>query len=191
MNLREGTRRLALLLGVVGILVGGFLSYLQLQQILLQRADHKRFEQLASLEAVKHHSPQSIAAKWEALNARERTSALAHMTSEQKIKLGIVLALIEASDAGLPQSDSPPAELRRDDVALGVDAGGIKTVTWNRKLKIESLEMEDGETLYPTPKPSMWSYGLIVILPIFGFFVPWGVVRAIGWAGAGFVVATK
>ena len=31
MNLKEGTRRLALLLGVVGAILGGFASYLVLQ----------------------------------------------------------------------------------------------------------------------------------------------------------------
>ena len=53
MNLREGTRRLALLLGVVGAILGGFASYLFLQPALEQRARHNRFEQLANSDVVK------------------------------------------------------------------------------------------------------------------------------------------
>ena len=53
MNLREGTRRLALLLGVVGALFGGFVSYLELQSVLDQRARHNKFERLATMDAVK------------------------------------------------------------------------------------------------------------------------------------------
>ncbi len=53
MNLREGTRRLALLLGVVGAILGGFASYAVLQPVMRQRADHQRFEQLANSDVVK------------------------------------------------------------------------------------------------------------------------------------------
>jgi hypothetical protein len=52
MNLREGTRRLALLLGVLGAIAGGFASYLELQSVLSQRARHNSFEQLANSPVV-------------------------------------------------------------------------------------------------------------------------------------------
>src|SRR5271157_5971157 len=51
-NLREGTRRLALLLGVTGAILAGFASYMELQTVLNQRARHNRFEQLATSEVV-------------------------------------------------------------------------------------------------------------------------------------------
>jgi len=54
MNLKEGTRRLALLLGVVGALLGGFVSYLELDSIMSQRVCHNRFERLASSDVVQH-----------------------------------------------------------------------------------------------------------------------------------------
>jgi hypothetical protein len=56
MNLREGTRRLALLLGAVGAILGGYVSYLELQTVLNQRASHNKFEQLAVSEVVKQAS---------------------------------------------------------------------------------------------------------------------------------------
>ena len=54
MNLKEGTRRLALLLGVVGAILGGFVSYLELDSIMSQRAHHNRFELLARSDVVQH-----------------------------------------------------------------------------------------------------------------------------------------
>ena len=54
MNLREGTRRLALLLGVVGAIAGGFASYSELLTVLEQWARHNRFEQLAASPFVQH-----------------------------------------------------------------------------------------------------------------------------------------
>lgn len=53
MNLREGTRRLALLLGAVGAILGGFASYAELQTLLNQRARHNKFEQVANSDLVK------------------------------------------------------------------------------------------------------------------------------------------
>lgn len=53
MNLREGTRRLALLSGVVGAILGGFASYLELRNTLDQRERHNEFEQLVNSDVVK------------------------------------------------------------------------------------------------------------------------------------------
>ena len=52
MNLKEGTRRLALLLGVAGAILGGFASYKELQPLTRQGAEHNRFEQLANSQIV-------------------------------------------------------------------------------------------------------------------------------------------
>jgi hypothetical protein len=49
MNLREGTRRLALLLGAVRTILGGFASYLELQSALNQRERHNKFERMPAL----------------------------------------------------------------------------------------------------------------------------------------------
>ncbi len=53
MNLKEGTRRLALILGAVGALLGGFASYMELQTVLSQSALHNKFERLANSDVVK------------------------------------------------------------------------------------------------------------------------------------------
>lgn len=52
MNLKEGTRRLALILGAVGALLGGFASYMELQTVLSQRALHNKFERFANSDVV-------------------------------------------------------------------------------------------------------------------------------------------
>ena len=47
-NLKEGTRRLALLLGVAGAISGGIVSSVETGSILKIRADFKEFERLAN-----------------------------------------------------------------------------------------------------------------------------------------------
>jgi hypothetical protein len=51
-NLKEGTRRLALLLGVIGAILGGFGSYMELQTTVEQRASNVKFEQLVASDVV-------------------------------------------------------------------------------------------------------------------------------------------
>jgi hypothetical protein len=86
------------------------------------------------------------------------------------------------------QLDQPYAEINKD---------GIKTIfwdkdhVWNDASGVYSIETDTGQTLYPTPAPSAWLYFLAVLFPIFGFFIPWGVVRSVGWVGAGFVQPAK
>jgi hypothetical protein len=72
-----------------------------------------------------------------------------------------------------------------------VSKGGIETINWNHDYGVASIETPDGQTLYPTAAPSAWLYLLIALLPLLGFFIPWGVVRGIGWVGVGFVTDTK
>jgi hypothetical protein len=78
----------------------------------------------------------------------------------------------------------PPAGFYPDPSTINGD--GVRTVLWNKGYEVASLVTEDGETLYPTPAPSVLEYLLVVILPIFGFLIPWGVVRAVGWVVVGF-----
>jgi predicted small secreted protein len=151
MNLREGTRRLALLLGAAGAIIGGVFAYAQLQSTMRQRADHKQFEQLANSDAVQ----------------QDRKDFL----------------------AGWVSIDSKTGERIQWDQQ--VDKGGIKTIHWTKDNEIESIEAEDGQTLYPTPAPSAWLYLLIALFPVLGFLIPWGVVRSVGWVGAGFVQPAK
>jgi hypothetical protein len=72
-----------------------------------------------------------------------------------------------------------------------VSKGGIETINWSHDYGVASIETDDGQTLYPTAAPSAWLYLLIALLPLFGFIIPWGVVRVIGWTLAGFVASPK
>lgn len=148
MNLREGTRRLALLLGVAGAAVGAFASYMELQDLLSQRTRHNQFEHLATSDVVQ----------------QERVSL-----------------------HGWIRIDPKTGEQNDTDWVQLIDKGGIKTIHWTKDHEIDSIETDDGQTLYPTDAPSAWLYLLVALFPVLCFFIPWGVIRAIGWVGAGFI----
>jgi len=147
-NLREGTRRLALLLGVVGAICGGFVSYSELQSVMEQRASYAKFERLAASGVVQ----------------QERKNCL---------------------------SDNPRPGYAKLGAQLPVNSAGIEAVEWTDDCRVDMIKTEAGEWLYPALAPRSWEYILIALLPILGFFIPWGAVRAIGWLGAGFVTGTK
>jgi hypothetical protein len=209
-NLKEGTRRLALLLGVVGAILGGFVGYLQLQSELGQRARHNRFEQSASSPVVRQAwkscfersapqetaPPDHLATQWKALNPQQRQLAMSRMTADQKLKLATALGYKQDSPNPLPPAKfippfcyTPIADPKVSDYTpVELNADGIKTVHFENRA-IASIETQDGQTLYPTPAPGAWSYAGIALLPLLGFFIPWAAIRAIGWVLAGFVAS--
>lgn len=146
-NLGEGTRRLALVLGLVGVIFGGLYSYSKLQAVLNQREWHNRFERLASADEVK------------------------------KLRASL----------GKPSIDSPGWNV----AAVEVHEQGIKAVHLTGNYGIESIETEDGQTLYPTAAPSAWANLLVAIFPVLGFLIPWSSVHAIRWVVAGFAEKSR
>jgi hypothetical protein len=160
MNLREGTRRLALLLGAVGAVLGGVASYTELHTVLDQRARHNRFEQLANSDVVKQER-----------NRRFPPPARFDWDTAEPI-----------SGPHNPKSEGEyaawPSEVNKE---------GIKDIYWTSNLNVDSIQTEDGQTLVPTPTPSVWLYLMVALFPVFGFFIPWGAIRAIGWVGTGLI----
>jgi hypothetical protein len=171
-NLREGTRRLALLLGVVGAIVCGYVSYLELDTTLEQLAQHNKFEHLAASDVVKQER-KNLQAKpndWQIVP----TPHIDPKTGER----------IQAAPDFIPAD--PYAAIALPNPS-DVNKGGIKTINWTHNYGVDSIVTGDGQTLYPSQAPAAWQYLFVVLLPIFGFFIPWGAIRAIGWVGAGFV----
>ncbi len=195
MNLREGTRRLALLLGVAGAILGGFVSYFQLQSTMRESADHLRWTQLADSSVVEYArkgefgiTAQSAHGPWEK-----------YQTPQEKLPPAKTYLDDNGNPIPAPGHFDPNAPYCLAAVKAPwekfdpceVDSGGIKTIHWTENREVASIETEDGQTVYPTPAPSASLYCLIALFPILGFFIPWGAVRAIGWVLAGFVAGSK
>jgi len=190
MNLREGTRRLALLLGALGIIAGGFASYVELQTVLPMRAAHRHFEQLANSPAVQQ-ARASYLPPWQRhwkVPPKPGDVVVQNQPQQNPVKKDFLDGATRIDGPHNSQENLPPgwtyapSELNR---------GGIKTVYWTANLQAASIETTDGETLYPTAAPSAWLYVLIALFPVLGFFIPWGAIRAIGWVGAGYVDPAK
>lgn len=270
MNFKEGVRRLALLLGGLGAILGGFVSYTILSEALIQSAHHNKFERIAHSNSVikarmkwisarippdydalakrsggsvamfgpdgkvrdvpiedenkvlasggewairftapngtklwvresemkaaikagdmldgQGYSDQQklLAVIWETLGAKKRDEFLAQLNPEQKHALRTLVEFVgqEGVDWFTKNAPVPPSE---------VNTGRIRTIRWSRKLGVVSIETADGQKLFPTPGPRTSTYLLIGFLPVLGFILPWGAIRAIGWVGVGFAAHT-
>ncbi len=182
MNLREGTRRLALLLGVVGAILGSFASYLELQTVLNQRARHNRFEQLANSSVAEQGRKTCFVSNapsehqpWEKYQAPKEK--LPSYTIGDKLIPPYCFIPVDEPNAHY----YTPSDL---------NSGGIKTIHFENH-EIASIETPDGQTINPTPSPAARLYLLIALFPVIGFFIPWGAIRTIGWVGAGFFQPSK
>ena len=226
MDFKEGMRRLALLIGVLGSAFGCFASYLVLRGALELRARHKAFELLATSDVVQEarlswllaklppgytpasseanksdsnttHGPwekyqqKDVATAWKSFSPERREELLGKMSPEQKSKLRAMIEQWKQQEEKDPYAESAEPVEEDPFAAIAkpiseVNKGRIKTIHWTQDLVVESIETMDGATLYPTAATTLWPYLLAILVPVFGFVIPWGSVRALAWVGAGF-----
>ena len=176
MNLREGTGRLALLLGAVGALFCGLVSFALLQSSLRQRADHIRFAQITS--------------RIEQLGKETQNEYPVYRDIDSG-KLGWAVLVKYPQYWGwvtgqTMQEPSWPKSWEIHGAEQGPRSDSWEDIRNQDDWRIWGIKTPDGRTVYPVSAPGAGSYFLIVILPFLGFFIPWGVVRAIGWVVIGF-----
>lgn len=214
MNVREGTRRLALLVGVLGLVAGGVASYATLSDTIDARARYKAFERLATSEAVEQERKYLLSLHLSA-------DAIPDSTNFEGLPPGAVVTPISPPTptdplAGIgtpvPTQTDPyagigtPVPSGRGDIfdhvaaqsllvpqpiALAASKDGIKSVLWSKNLEVESIEKGDGEVVISAQQPSLWTYFLFLLFPVAGFVIPWGAIRAIAWVGYGFAESPK
>ncbi len=83
-------------------------------------------------------------------------------------------------------SDHPQPGYAKAGSELQLNNVGIKAINWTDDCRVSNLLTDAGEWLYPEMAPRLWESCLIILLPVVGFFIPWGIVRVIGWVLAGF-----
>ena len=201
MNLRDRTRRPALVLGLVCATLGGLGSFAKLKPIFR----HYKFEALVGSEAVKREGQwytedvqreRSIyfekKAELQAKMPLSSTKRNFHTLPEpQDLALRIQFLSIQTSDELFRiqqiHSDLNTNGIRR---IRWTDDYGLKSIDnstpWPRRLEVEVIETQGGEILVPTPSPPTREYLLIAVLPVFGFLVGCAAIRPFALVAASF-----
>jgi hypothetical protein len=128
MNLKEGTRRLALLLGAVGAILGGFVSYFDLQSVMDQRSRHNRFEKLANSDVVKQeqkswsltlvYTPDKAIESFRRLPENQQRDVYGRLTQKEQVDL-LAKLNCEPVQPGAPSTDETRKNLLTDPKSPG------------------------------------------------------------------------
>lgn len=188
MNLREGMRRVGIVLGVLGFLVGGTIGYLRLRKAW---RNHTRFERLCSLPimggvrtAIKEgHAPPP---KTLPADVWDRTL--------DELGIGRVPIARKAAwfEKHVPGLDDPNIEWTVD--VRGVD--GVQTVDADKSGVITAIQLSSGEWVHKEPqtlRAHLAFFGgllLLLLYPLIGFLIPWGAIRTLAWVVSGFSTPT-
>jgi len=154
--------------GVAGGIFGAVVSVVGICLVWIQYAQHMEFERLADSSVVQQQlkivqAPVEINSD---LYAQQKRSD--ELPAQPVKDSGSQSPLSSEAAPNLAEDEPPPTE---------VNAGGIKVIHWTRDYAVESLEMDDGRWIHPTPAPSPWTYLLIALSPVAGFFIPWILVK--------------
>jgi hypothetical protein len=205
-------RRLGLLLGIAGAMLGGFYSINELKTIL---AYHK-FNSLAESDFVKKQTASYVAdvekartayieqEHWvesqmaaargkDGLGDASSAARLALQGSDYSGRLALTGAdFLMQADQRFSRIEALHSEINRSGIrgvqwTHGYAKSSINPdYPWPRQPEIVSIVTQDGETLYQTAPPRFWAYALLILAPAFGFLFPWGIVWGIEWVLAGF-----
>jgi hypothetical protein len=73
------------------------------------------------------------------------------------------------------------------DAVLQVPLAGVSLIHIGSHGEVLSFDKKDGTTVYKPEANSPWLYLSLMLLPVAGFFIPWGVVRGFAWIVSGFL----
>jgi hypothetical protein len=184
MNVREGMRRLGLVVGVLGASAAVFVSYNYLQTVLTQRARYQAFQALLSSPVVQKEAEflRNAAANHSLVvgpGSRYQTDATGTIcetvecfvtgpaTGWMVNKSGVKALYFWAS----PYDHSPIPDKKKPTVSAA---------------DVSEIEKDNGQRVYRTEAPGLRSYLLIPVFPVLGFCLPWGAIKTLTWIGLGF-----
>ena len=198
MNIREGMRRLGILVGAAGGLVGGFLGYGEAQPLWQTHVAYRKFESLMALPIM--HKVASTVKEYQADSSRLDFLAREYGGSTECRTPPLDYSAIVASAGSVvferAKINVPPGYTLDKDpapcsIVVQVNLNGIKEVYVDKVGGISEIDLTTGEGVPKTDPPHLQSHGAIVLYPIMGFLIPWCALRLLTWAGSGFFEAPR
>lgn len=208
MNVREGTRRLGVLLGVLGGVIGAFAEYPNGLALWNARQTHKRFESLMAspaMQAVAKAAKNGRAAR----GAPEPGAAWCLALLEQVYGSNNIVEPATVEDLGKLIRAKHPAYASIPDAELGslgtfakekcsqyprfaqfadiVNVAGIGEATVDQAGTVTSIRLATAESVRRIDPPPLTAWLSLLIYPLVGFLVPWVAVPAVAWVVVGFL----
>jgi hypothetical protein len=190
-NIKEGMRRVGILLGVAGGLFGGVLAYLEGQSLWNARAAHLRFESVMAsptMQQITKAAALRPVSRFGGIAVEcvvpDFDSRAASLTARQRSSFGDLAATESANDDGT-------CDVLRGHPLLDGNHDGINAVHINADKTVSSVKLSTGELVKRTESPQLKVYLSLFLYPVVGFLLPWGCMRLLAWVGAGFVTPLR
>jgi hypothetical protein len=188
MNVREGARRLGIVIGVLGGTLGAFAGYPSARDLWNARAASKKFDSLMA-------SPTMLKVAKAAVDYQKATSKVDSIASKYGGVRVIEPHTLTYANGALsyernpsPPPDTLPADFFSKDgnETVLINADGIREAMINKSGIVRAVHLATGEWVEESLAPRLKSYLVPLLYPMLGFILPWGALRALTWVGAGF-----
>ena len=216
MNIKRGMRRITLLCGIAGAIVGGFVSYDKWQDTSFQRWEYNTFEQLVNSAVMQRQGAhcrdflpsqpnlafsRAVSIPWTSGTSSPDTGK-PDLDFSKAVDVpgtsGVTAASKSPEEPDQPAISTAPAfhvgDAIPDGFIVGNDSIEVKGFAVRgyscANGRIVSIDTESG-TIDSTTMLSVRFYLLLALYPILGFFIPWAANRVLEWVCAGFVEHAK
>jgi hypothetical protein len=187
MNVREGMRRLGIVLGVLGSAVGILSGFESAQNLWNAHITHQRFESLMASPTM-----LSIAKDIKWFDTEDSKKADQLTADPDFLKLSddeqkYILGRVKRQGAASPTTGgtAPSDERHVMDVLVNLD--GVKEVIVDKSGQISSVILQTGESIPRTEQPTLMAFMSLILYPVGGFLAPWGTIRVLAWLASGFL----
>jgi hypothetical protein len=65
---------------------------------------------------------------------------------------------------------------------IHVDGNWARDLFWQDG-QVVYFVLADGSFYFNPPRPSLWEYSMVLLCPVLGFLVPWGLMKGLSWMG--------
>jgi hypothetical protein len=204
MNVREGMRRLAVVLGLSGFIVGCYASFGDAQALWSARSAHRKFESLMAsptmqkvAKAARDYQKDAWA-KYRGMPAAEPAASakdpweeaakqfMAEQTRQAAIASKFGGIPVENEGETRPQTATLGPWEKPSGFVLSVKLDGIEDVWLSATGLIAQIDLSSGEPVPRVDPPTLKAYLVPLLYPILGFLLPWGGIRVLTWVATGF-----
>lgn len=197
MNAREGMRRLGVFLGILGMLAGTVVGWPEFELYRNQRQQYKKFESLMSRDAMKDTLRQISALSEFGRQIKRKYPGSYDDLSDARVGWRTADKYPDLYDSFKDGKISPRATSKPDwfvinapnqpVIVVQVKEDGIKEVVLDEDTYgIQEIQLTSGEKIDRKSEPSEGMLATAFGLPLIGFLLPWGGLRALTWVATGF-----
>jgi len=149
-------RRLSIVIGVLGAIVGGFQAYKLLRNVPSERYQHKIYEELTTEQIVKREQALLLAARKDGIVFWHPLTS--YVGDPHAKKLDVVGQDDSAQEVAYETLEKRYVEMISPELRQPTASNEIRVIFWKPDLTVDFFDMQGGGYVSSEPSPSAWLY---------------------------------